>query len=485
MEERGRQVLLRVEIKATVGDKARGSHVFWLERCRFPLLLSLAWSFPLFFGILYDSDKHENMESFQGSVTRSRARKIEEKHKETSLEEFEAIKSKGKLPKTYCRRSKSLNERERVEPRVLEKSFHFHYKVLNVLKYIEDDEVMGDLKDTMIIITMVALAIGEILMKVVSEECEKDKCSKEKENDLEKVEGYLYSLIEDLLDKSIRGIVETYSYMISSFKTFNVKVQLDNPCDDPKFLIGLEVLKAFLIENILGFQFYCFHFKESMFLLNFQNKKKYDFGVLKSSWKKGLSNLVLDSFFIFNSTLGLYVDNILELSFDFASHCELKSSSYFKNNFDWMRFHYVAIHESLLKDLENGSLSSHVLFKETKDYTMGIHGWVLGFEKDESFQCLYPFKDCGLKDCFKTFLTNKSALNFFIYATFEFHKPFKEELQSFFSFCSRQSFAFTCHVLLEIVHSIPPLTFRRSETLNKIERVEPRVLAEFFHFHVK
>ncbi|KAI5681420.1 hypothetical protein M9H77_02648 [Catharanthus roseus] len=88
---------------------------------------------------------------------------------------------------------------------------------------------------------------------------------------VKKVEGYLCSLIEDLLDKSIRRIVETYSYMISSFGTFvialkgiclfkihflNVKVQLEEPCEDHKFLIGLEVLKAFLIENILIFQFY-------------------------------------------------------------------------------------------------------------------------------------------------------------------------------------------------------------------------------------
>ncbi|KAI5672222.1 hypothetical protein M9H77_12586 [Catharanthus roseus] len=97
---------------------------------------------------------------------------------------------------------------------------------------------------------------------------------------VKKVEGYLCSLIEDLLDKSIRRIVETYFYMIPSFGTFviafkgighsenhflNVKVQLENPCDDHKFLNGLEVLKAFLIENILGFQFYSLHFKESMF----------------------------------------------------------------------------------------------------------------------------------------------------------------------------------------------------------------------------
>ncbi|KAI5652383.1 hypothetical protein M9H77_29570 [Catharanthus roseus] len=200
-----------------------------------------------------------------------------------------------------------------------------------------------------------------ISISSLGEKCKKDKCSKEKENDLEKnertkemseekrenskeelnvfercwhdiidvafrvvdsfpswasmwgmipdfldsfvgkfivkkVEGYFYSLIEDLLDKSIRRIVETYFHMISSFETFlitlkrigpfenhflNMKVQLENPCDDPKFLIGWEVLKAFLIENILGFQFYHLHFKESMFLLIFENKKKDSFGALK------------------------------------------------------------------------------------------------------------------------------------------------------------------------------------------------------------
>ncbi|KAI5653475.1 hypothetical protein M9H77_30662 [Catharanthus roseus] len=111
-----------------------------------------------------------------------------------------------------------------------------------------------------------------------------------------KVEGHLYSLIEDLLDKSIRIIVETYSYILTSFETFvialkgispfenhflNVKVQLENPCDNPKFLFGLEVLKTFLNENILGFQFYHLHFKEYMFLLIFENKKKDGFGVRK------------------------------------------------------------------------------------------------------------------------------------------------------------------------------------------------------------
>ncbi|KAI5667020.1 hypothetical protein M9H77_16873 [Catharanthus roseus] len=45
-------------------------------------------------------------------------------------------------------------------------------------------------------------------------------------------------------------------------------------------------------------------------------------------------------------------------------------------NFDWMRFHYVVIHESFLKALENESLNSHVPFKEMKSYIMGIHGLV-------------------------------------------------------------------------------------------------------------
>ncbi|KAI5671533.1 hypothetical protein M9H77_11897 [Catharanthus roseus] len=88
---------------------------------------------------------------------------------------------------------------------------------------------------------------------------------------VKKVEGYLCSLIGHFLDKSIRRDVERCSYMIPFFKTFlialngiapfenhflNVKVQLENPCDDYKNLIGLKFLNAFLIENILGFQFY-------------------------------------------------------------------------------------------------------------------------------------------------------------------------------------------------------------------------------------
>ncbi|KAI5673951.1 hypothetical protein M9H77_14315 [Catharanthus roseus] len=233
---------------------------------------------------------------------------------------------------------------------------------------------------------------------------------------VKKVEGYLCSLIEDLIDKSIRRII-----------------QLENPCDDHKILIGLKFLNAFLIENILGFQFYHLHFKESIFLLICENKKKNDFGVLKrnlesvrilkikksytffdefldfmskSSWEKGLVNLVLDNLFIFNSIIGLYVDNILELSFDLTSPCELKSSRNFKNNFDWMRFHYIVIHEFLLKDLEDESLNSHVPFKEMKSYIMRIHGWVLGFKKDKSFQFRIPFKDCSFKAYLRTFLAS-------------------------------------------------------------------------------
>ncbi|KAI5653344.1 hypothetical protein M9H77_30531 [Catharanthus roseus] len=102
----------------------------------------------------------------------------------------------------------------------------------------------------------------------------------------------------------------------------------------------------------------------------------------KSSWEKGLANLVLDNSITFNLMLGLYVDNILELSFGFVNPCELKSTWNFKKNFDWMRFHYAIIHEYPLKDLENESFNSLVPFKEMESYIMGIHGWILGFEKD-------------------------------------------------------------------------------------------------------
>ncbi|KAI5654286.1 hypothetical protein M9H77_31473 [Catharanthus roseus] len=90
----------------------------------------------------------------------------------------------------------------------------------------------------------------------------------------------------------IRRIVERCSYMILFFETFvivldgiapfenhflNAKVQLENPYDNHKFLIGLGFLKVFLIEKILCFQFYHLHFKGSMFLLICENKKEYDF----------------------------------------------------------------------------------------------------------------------------------------------------------------------------------------------------------------
>ncbi|KAI5654951.1 hypothetical protein M9H77_32138 [Catharanthus roseus] len=44
----------------------------------------------------------------------------------------------------------------------------FVLQALNILKCIEKEKIMGDLKDTMIIITMVARATGEIFMKVVN-----------------------------------------------------------------------------------------------------------------------------------------------------------------------------------------------------------------------------------------------------------------------------------------------------------------------------
>ncbi|KAI5652920.1 hypothetical protein M9H77_30107 [Catharanthus roseus] len=310
-------------------------------------------------------DRHENVErfqglvtSFQGPVTRLRARKIEEETQRNMSGRVLSHKSQRKMA-----------------PDLLP-------MVLNVLNYMVEEEVMGDLDDTMLIITMVAIAIGKLLLKVhdlrdkfgildyqevettIGEFCDL-RCKKSdydymkekyeggsngrrcheilkeekikkasrvltKDAKLEKycfnlkcwhdilhvvfrvvdsfpswapmwgmipnfldyyvgkflvknVEGYLYSLIEDLLDKSIRRIVETYSYIKSSFETLvialkgigpfgnnflNVKTQLENPCDNPKFLIGLEVLKAFLIGTILVLQFYLLHFEESMFFVN-------------------------------------------------------------------------------------------------------------------------------------------------------------------------------------------------------------------------
>ncbi|KAI5676011.1 hypothetical protein M9H77_06961 [Catharanthus roseus] len=132
-----------------------------------------------------------------------------------------------------------------------------------------------------------------------------------------------------LLDKSIRRIVKTYSYMISSLETFvialkgigffenhflNVKVQLEDPCDNQKFLNGLEVLKAFLIENILSFQSYHLHFKESMFLLIFENKKKDGFGVLKVCLRTFVETILRKDF------LELLLKNFVE-----KHHCCFKT----------------------------------------------------------------------------------------------------------------------------------------------------------------
>ncbi|KAI5663894.1 hypothetical protein M9H77_23217 [Catharanthus roseus] len=186
-------------------------------------------------------------------------------------------------------------------------------------------------------------------------------------------DGSLYSLLGDHCVKFQGEVVEHFQYALTFL--------------DP-YVIG-KFGKSWDFENNQSYTF----FNE---FLDFTSK---------SSRKKGLSNFFLDNLFIFNSILGLYVDNILELSFGFAIPCELKTSWNFKKNFDWMRFHYVVIHESPLKGLENGSLNSHVPFKEMKSYIMVIHGWVLGFENNETFQFHYPFKDYGFKTCFETFLT--------------------------------------------------------------------------------
>ncbi|KAI5648413.1 hypothetical protein M9H77_34418 [Catharanthus roseus] len=215
---------------------------------------------------------------------------------------------------------------------------------------------------------------------------------------VKKVESYLCSLIEDLLDKSIRGTIEAYSHMIPSFETFVITFKGTSPFKNYILSVKWYTLLYYLPFKEFLQKFVCEEkFGKSW---DFENNQSYTFFdefldfMSKSTWKKGLSNLVLDNLFIFNSILGLYVDNILKISLGFTSPCELK-----------MRFHYVAIHESLLKDLENESLNFHVPFKEMKSYIMGIHGWVFGFEKDDSFQFCYLFKDCGFKVCFKAFLT--------------------------------------------------------------------------------
>ncbi|KAI5649943.1 hypothetical protein M9H77_35948 [Catharanthus roseus] len=119
---------------------------------------------------------------------------------------------------------------------------------------------------------------------------------------VKKVQGYLCSLIGDLLNKSIRRNVERCSYVIPSFETFvivlkeispfenyflNVEVQLESHCDEHTLLIGIEVLKAFLIETILDLQFYLLHFEESMFLLICENMKKKNSTDLRTNHFKG------------------------------------------------------------------------------------------------------------------------------------------------------------------------------------------------------
>ncbi|KAI5667395.1 hypothetical protein M9H77_17248 [Catharanthus roseus] len=249
----------------------------------------------------------------------------------------------------------------------------------------------------------------------------------------------------------------------------NVKVQLKDPCDDQKLLTGLE--DGLLVPNMnslvisMKHEFSCtllYHLPFKEFLKkfvcevkfgksrDFKSKQSYTFfeeslGFMsKSSWKKSTSNFFLDNLFIFNSIFDFYVDNILELSFAFASPCEMKSSWNFKKNFDRMRFHYVVIHESLLKDLVNESSNSHVSFKEMKSYMMRIHGWVLRIEKDESFRFRYPFKDYGFKACFKTSLTSvlfrSCLLNLFSQILEETFIVWNSETFSNFLFLTLQSF---------------------------------------------
>ncbi|KAI5663383.1 hypothetical protein M9H77_22706 [Catharanthus roseus] len=107
-------------------------------------------------------------------------------------------------------------------------------------------------------------------------EIERKDRVEEKERLVKKSSSFVYISSLDLLNKSIRRNVERCSYMISSFETFviavkgispfknrflNAEVQLESHCVDHKLLIGIEDLKAFLIEAILGLQFYPLHFE--------------------------------------------------------------------------------------------------------------------------------------------------------------------------------------------------------------------------------
>ncbi|KAI5666534.1 hypothetical protein M9H77_16387 [Catharanthus roseus] len=93
-----------------------------------------------------------------------------------------------------------------------------------------------------------------------------------------------------------------------------------------------------------------------------------------------------------------------------------------------------------------------------KSYIMRIYGWVLGFEKDESFQLRYSFKDCGFKAGFETCLTSvffrSCFLNLCPQILEETFIVWKFETLSNFLFLTLQSFqdlSFYYHILFKEV----------------------------------
>ncbi|KAI5652589.1 hypothetical protein M9H77_29776 [Catharanthus roseus] len=90
----------------------------------------------------------------------------------------------------------------------------------------------------------------------------RSKCYKDKDYDENDCENYLNICSMGLSFSLWRYLLKCYSKGLL-------------------ILIGFKFSNAFLIENNLAFQFYDFHLKESMFLLIFENKMKYGFGVFK------------------------------------------------------------------------------------------------------------------------------------------------------------------------------------------------------------
>ncbi|KAI5667334.1 hypothetical protein M9H77_17187 [Catharanthus roseus] len=299
-------------------------------------------------------DKYENLESFQqsitsfqGQVTRSRARKIEEECKETTLEEFKAIKGKtNPIPHLYW----SLTYRRRQVEAYHRRARSKCYKDggYDGSTYIGSHLRNGHYTHRS------QMEVGNFSSRAKTyDHIPYNDCGENSLYDIHKGyhggHDYKTKSCSFVLDLDTNSLQYACTIISMSGRRHNMELEGQDGLLVPNktaFVISMK-------NDSNGTLLYHLPFKE--FLKKFvyeeefgkpwdsKDKQSYTFFdefldfMSNSSWEKGLAHLVLDNLFTFNSILGLYVDNILKLSFGFANPCELKSSWNFKKNFDWMR----------------------------------------------------------------------------------------------------------------------------------------------------